>query len=59
MLAERADEAVGSVSHHMKLLAKLARALVKKDFLASLRAAASPEELVALVDAVRSEPEPA
>ena len=41
---------------HLKLLTKLARALVKKDFLASLRAAASPEELVALVDAVVNPP---
>ena len=37
---------------HLKLLTQLARALVKKDFLASLRAAASPAEIVALVQAV-------
>ena len=37
---------------HLKLLTKLARALVRKEFLASLRAATSKEEIVALVDAV-------
>ncbi len=34
---------------HMKLLTKLARALVKKDFLESLRAAKTKDEVVALV----------
>ncbi|MGE2736316.1 PTS fructose transporter subunit IIABC [Mycolicibacterium vaccae] len=37
---------------HMKLLSSLARALVRKDFVASLRAAASPAEVVDLVDGV-------
>ena len=37
---------------HLKLLTQLARALIKKDFLASLRAAKSPDEIVALVTAV-------
>ncbi|MDI9629161.1 MAG: fructose-specific PTS transporter subunit EIIC [Acidobacteriota bacterium] len=37
---------------HLKLLTKLARALIKKDFLASLRAAASSDEIVDLVTAV-------
>lgn len=37
---------------HLKLLTKLARALVKKDFLAALREAKTPAEIVALVDAV-------
>ncbi|WP_193045184.1 PTS fructose transporter subunit IIABC [Mycolicibacterium baixiangningiae] len=39
-------------AEHMKLLSSLARALVRKDFVASLRAAATPEEVVALVDGV-------
>ncbi|MFZ2428338.1 MAG: fructose PTS transporter subunit IIA, partial [Propioniciclava sp.] len=42
---------------HLKLLTKLARALVKKDFLAALRAAATPAEIVALVDGVVNPPE--
>ncbi len=37
---------------HLKLLTKLARALVRKDFLASLRAAQSQAEIVALVEGV-------
>ena len=37
---------------HLKLLTQLARALVRKDFLASLRAAQSPAEIVALVEGV-------
>ncbi len=37
---------------HLKLLTKLARALVKKDFLVALREAKTPAEIVALVDAV-------
>lgn len=37
---------------HLKLLTKLARALVRKEFLASLRAAKSPAEIVELVDGV-------
>lgn len=43
---------------HLALLTKLARALVKKDFLASLRAAQSKEEITALIDNVL-EPKPA
>ncbi|WNG87846.1 fructose-specific PTS transporter subunit EIIC [Mycobacterium sp. ITM-2016-00317] len=37
---------------HMKLLTSLARALVRKDFVASLRAAGSADEVVGLVDGV-------
>ena len=44
---------------HLKLLTQLARALVRKDFLASLRAAQSPEEIVALVSDVVKPPVPA
>ncbi|GAA2179133.1 fructose-specific PTS transporter subunit EIIC [Brooklawnia cerclae] len=43
---------------HLVLLTRLARALVRKDFLASLRAASSPEEIVELVGEV-VEPAPA
>ena len=50
--------AEGGDADHLKLLTKLARALVKKEFLASLRAASSKEEIVALVDEVL-EPAPA
>lgn len=39
-------------AEHMKLLSSLARALVRKDFVASLRAADTPDEVVALVDGV-------
>ncbi|BBX28314.1 PTS fructose transporter subunit IIABC [Mycolicibacterium alvei] len=39
-------------AEHMKLLSSLARALVRKDFVASLRDAASVDEVVALVDGV-------
>ncbi len=42
----------GAGSEHMKLLSSLARALVRPEFVASLRAAASPEEVVGLVDGV-------
>ncbi|GAB3107630.1 fructose-specific PTS transporter subunit EIIC [Janibacter alkaliphilus] len=48
----------GGGSEHMKLLTKLARALVKKDFVASLREAGSDAEVVALVDGVIN-PQPA
>ncbi|MFF2243022.1 fructose-specific PTS transporter subunit EIIC [Arthrobacter sp. NPDC058130] len=41
----------GADQDHLKLLSKLARSLIKKDFTASLRAATSPEEIVELVDA--------
>ncbi|CQD03562.1 PTS system fructose subfamily transporter subunit IIC [Mycolicibacterium conceptionense] len=43
---------------HMKLLSSLARALVRKDFVASLRDAGSVSEVVTLVDGVVN-PEPA
>ena len=42
----------GAGSEHMKLLSSLARALVRPDFVASLRAAKSADEVVALVDGV-------
>jgi fructose PTS system EIIBC or EIIC component len=45
-----APEAGGA--EHMKLLSSLARALVRKEFVASLRGAANPDEVVALVDEV-------
>lgn len=41
-----------SGSAHMKLLAKLSRALVRKDFTAALRQASTPEEVAALVSGV-------
>ncbi|MFE4196136.1 fructose-specific PTS transporter subunit EIIC [Paenarthrobacter sp. NPDC056912] len=40
----------GADQEHLKLLSKLARSLIKKDFTAALRAASSPEEIVDLVD---------
>ncbi len=48
--------AEGGGADHMKLLTKLARALVKKDFLASLRSAGSREEIVELVGNVVQPP---
>ena len=42
----------GADQEHLKLLAKLARSLMKKDFTAALRAATSAEEIVAVVAAV-------
>ncbi|CAN5850398.1 fructose-specific PTS transporter subunit EIIC [soil metagenome] len=39
-------------AEHMKLLSSLARALVRPDFVASLRSASSAEEVVGLVDGV-------
>lgn len=51
-----APEAGGS--QHMKLLSSLARALVRKDFVASLRVASSDAEIVELVEGVVS-PAPA
>ena len=39
-------------AEHMKLLSSLARALVKPEFVASLRAAATPNDVVALVEDV-------
>lgn len=38
-----------SGSQHMKLLAKLSRALVRKDFVAALREASTPEEVSTLI----------
>lgn len=40
----------GADQEHLKLLSKLARSLIKKDFTAALRNAASREEIVELVD---------
>ncbi|MFF1252070.1 fructose-specific PTS transporter subunit EIIC [Pseudarthrobacter sp. NPDC058329] len=40
----------GADQQHLKLLSKLARSLIKKDFTASLRNASSREEIVELVD---------
>ena len=49
-----------SGSEHMKLLAKLSRALVRKDFLDSLRGAQTREEVAALVmDVVSPKEQPA
>lgn len=48
--------AEGEGQAHLKLLSKLARALVRKDFVASLRAARSEAEVVELVDAVVNPP---
>ncbi|CAJ1510230.1 PTS fructose transporter subunit IIABC [[Mycobacterium] burgundiense] len=42
----------GGGSEHMKLLSSLARALVRPEFVASLRSAATAEDVVALVDGV-------
>ena len=39
-------------AEHMKLLSSLARALVRKDFVESLRNASTPDEVVGLVDGV-------
>ncbi|MFF2842651.1 fructose-specific PTS transporter subunit EIIC [Paenarthrobacter sp. NPDC057981] len=40
----------GADQEHLKLLSKLARSLIKKDFTAALRAASSAQEIVELVD---------
>lgn len=40
----------GADNEHLKLLSKLARSLIKKDFTAALRAATTADEVVALVD---------
>ncbi|WP_104116670.1 fructose-specific PTS transporter subunit EIIC [Arthrobacter sp. B1805] len=40
----------GADQEHLKLLSKLARSLIKKDFTASLRAARTPDDVVALVN---------
>src|SRR6188472_4569321 len=49
----------GGDASHLKLLAKLARALVKKEFTDSLRAATTPAQIVALVGEVVGEEPPA
>ncbi|ALE93547.1 PTS lactose transporter subunit IIC [Arthrobacter alpinus] len=50
----------GADNEHLKLLSKLARSLIKKDFTAALRAAATPEKIVTLVDgALADTPSPA
>ena len=47
----------GADQMHLKLLAKLARSLIREDFTAALRAASSPAEIVALVEgALEDEP---
>ncbi|MCO1337354.1 PTS lactose transporter subunit IIC [Kocuria polaris] len=48
----------GADKDHLKLLSKLARALVRKDFTAALRAAQSPAEIVELVRNVVAPAEP-
>jgi PTS system fructose-specific IIC component len=40
----------GADNEHLKLLSRLARSLIKKDFTAALRAAKTPAEIVTLVD---------
>lgn len=40
----------GADQQHLKLLSKLARSLIKKDFTAALRAASSEQDIVALVE---------
>ena len=46
-------------AEHMKLLSSLARALVRKDFVESLRQASTPDEVVTLVDGVLNPDKPA
>ncbi|MFD6395168.1 fructose-specific PTS transporter subunit EIIC [Nocardia sp. NPDC060249] len=46
----------GAGAEHMKLLSSLARALVRPTFVAELRAAATPADVVALVDGVINPP---
>lgn len=46
----------GGGREHLKILSTLARALVNKDFVASLRAAGSDEEVVALITEVLNNP---
>ncbi|MFI5501240.1 fructose-specific PTS transporter subunit EIIC [Nocardia asteroides] len=46
----------GAGAEHMKLLSSLARALVRPAFVADLRSAATPAEVVALVDGVVNPP---
>src|SRR5262245_55956801 len=49
----------GGDASHLKLLAKLARALVKKEFTDSLRAASTPAQVVELVSGVVGDEAPA
>ncbi|MFF2085882.1 fructose-specific PTS transporter subunit EIIC [Nocardia sp. NPDC058176] len=49
----------GAGAEHMKLLSSLARALVRPAFVADLRAAATPADVVALVDGVINPAPPA
>ncbi|WP_293951209.1 fructose-specific PTS transporter subunit EIIC [uncultured Corynebacterium sp.] len=46
----------GGGKEHLKILSKLARNLVKKDFIEALNTAQTEEEIVALVDAVLNPP---
>ncbi|PRY70533.1 PTS system D-fructose-specific IIA component (F1P-forming) (Frc family) /PTS system D-fructose-specific IIB component (F1P-forming) (Frc family) /PTS system D-fructose-specific IIC component (F1P-forming) (Frc family) [Glaciihabitans tibetensis] len=49
----------GADQAHLKLLSKLARSLIKPDFVAALRSAPTPEDIVALVEgALSDEPAP-
>lgn len=45
----------GADQDHLKLLSKLARALIREDFTSALRAAKTPAEIVALVEGAVSE----
>ncbi len=47
----------GGGNAHLQILAKLARSLVKAEFTDALRAAATPDEVVALVQGVVAPPE--
>ncbi|WP_040808822.1 PTS fructose transporter subunit IIABC [Nocardia concava] len=50
----------GAAAEHMKLLSALARALVRPEFLAALRSAATPDEIVGLVgEVIEPQPTPA
>ena len=50
----------GADNEHLKLLSRLARSLIKKDFTAALRAAETPADVVALVsEALADKPHPA
>ncbi|MPY12168.1 PTS fructose transporter subunit IIABC [Arthrobacter bussei] len=49
----------GADQEHLKLLSKLARSLIRKDFTASLRAARTPADVVALVNGALGIGEPA
>lgn len=49
----------GADNEHLKLLSKLARSLIKKDFTAALRTASTPAQIVALVEgALADKPAP-